>query len=160
HRSFLSSTYLFILGSLNRTDLPEYEGPGVTEAIRRAKTQDPDLFEKNRFSLSAIWKTKYVRGLVPTDQQVMLLAYRLTYPAQQILKQGPVMRPDGGIALPVPPPFQIQAYRRTNGALTPLEILRKTDQKFADYFSDWERTYSTILNPKNRFSPVVDDSYQ
>lgn len=44
--------------------------------------------------------------------------------------------------------------------LKPIEVFRRRDQKFADYATDWERTYSVLATDKGTYKPVFDEGLQ
>ncbi len=51
------------------------------------------------------------------------------------------------------------AARLAGGQLENLEILARKDQIFSDYATDWEKRWSSLVNPANRFIPVLDEDF-
>lgn len=51
------------------------------------------------------------------------------------------------------------AVRFAGGNFEFLEILARKDQVFTDYATDFERRWSVLVNPANRFIPVLDADY-
>jgi hypothetical protein len=69
----------------------------------------------------------------------------------------------GGAGLPAPKVSDTfdrmyRAFVLKGNKLQPIDILRRRDQRFVDYATEWERQYSILATDKGKYTPVLDEN--